>query len=590
MTTNGVSGLDPVTVKILWDRLSSIASEATITLYRTAFSTVVRESNDFACTIMDAGGGGTLAQSDVGLPSFVATQAITLRAVLEKFPVETLKPGDVLITNDPWIGTFQVMDFAILAPIFHREKVVAFAGSVSHTPDIGGLKRWTLALDIFEEGLFVPPMYFHREGVPNADLLEIIEANSRTPKYTLGDLDAQFASLKIMERRLQELMEEQNLNDLDELVMEIYGRSELAMRAVIDEIPDGRYTSSLLIDNNFPDPLTMEVEPDRQPLEMRTAVTIDGPDITVDYSGSSPQVRGGINSGWTFTQAYTGYGVRFMMVPYLPHNAGFLRPIEVISETGTIMAAAFPAPNMARHAIGHQVVDGVYAALAEIIPERTMAQGGSAPVWVFACVGEDRRGNTYHRILVMNGGLGGMPQKDGEVASFPGNFPNTPCEVIDDTMQVIVESKEAIPDSAGPGKFRGAFGQRLTYRFLDPVVYTIMLARLQHPPKGLLGGWPARAGRILLNGKDIGPGSGPIEAGDVLVFETPGGGGLYSPLERTVDAVVADVEEELVSIEVARDAYGVVIDPQTLTADVGATDELRASLSQNGHHPPPPAA
>ena len=189
MASNGAKGLDAVTVKILWDRLASIASEATTIQYRTAFSTVVRESNDFACSIMDVG-GGTLAQSDIGLPSFVATQAITLENMLKKFPLDSLEEGDVLITNDPWIATAQVYDFTCLAPIVKNGKVVAFAGSVAHSPDIGGVQRWSLALDVFEEGLFVPPMKLFRAGKRNEDLFTLIAANCRTPGYTLGDLDA----------------------------------------------------------------------------------------------------------------------------------------------------------------------------------------------------------------------------------------------------------------------------------------------------------------------------------------------------------------------------------------------------------------
>ena len=579
MASNGKERLDSVTVKILWDRLASIANEATTTQYRTAFSTVVRESNDFACSIMDIG-GGTLAQSEIGVPSFVATQAITLQNILKKFPLESLEVGDVIITNDPWIATAQVYDFTCLAPIFNNSKVVAFAGSVAHSPDIGGVQRWSTALDVFEEGLFVPPMKLFRGGQPNEDLFTLIAANSRTPGYTLGDLDAQLSALHIMEQRVKELLDEHEMDDLDGLVPEIYGRSEAAIRAVLREIPDGVYTYDLKIDNRFPDPLTPGQAEDRPPLVLRASVTIIGSDIIVDYSGSSPQVSGGVNSGWTGTQAYTGYGIRLITVPYLPHNAGFLRPIKVISPTGTIVNAEYPAAGLCRHAIGHQVCDAVYGALAEAVPERVWAQGGSAPGWIFIVMGKDRRGNAYNRLIPINGGLGAMPHKDGEIATFPSNMSNTPLEVVEDTMPMIMESKAVIPDSAGPGKYRGGFGQRVTFRATAPIIYSIVAARILYPPQGLLGGRPGRGGNVWLNSEEIVPGDGQLLPGDMLVFESPGGGGLHPPTERAVEAVIEDVEEGLVSVHQATSSYGVVVDPETLDVDLDATEFLRLSIER----------
>jgi N-methylhydantoinase B len=581
--------LDPITVKILWDRLVSIANEATTTQQRAAFSTVVREANDFACSIMDID-GGTLAQSDVGLPSFVATQAITLRALLKRFPLDSLRPGDVLITTDPWITTGQVMDLTLLAPVFRNGQVIAFGGSVAHSPDLGQVQRWTLALDVFEEGIFIPPMHLIQAGEPNETLYALIRANCRTPGHTLGDLDAQLSALRIIEQRILELLDEQHLEDLEALRAEIYSRSEEAIRAVIEQIPDGVYEGEILVDSTFPDPLAKGVvDQSRPPLFIRTKVTIAGSDMTVDYTGSSPQVAASINSIWTFTLAYTAYAVRLMTVSYVPNNAGFMRPLTVISPEGTILNARYPAPCLNRHVIGHQVGDAVYGALAQVVPERIMAQGGSTPVWVFIGLGRDRRGHPYNRILPVNGGLGALPHKDGETATFPANLSNTPVEVLNDAMQAIVETKEIIPDSAGPGKYRGGFGQRLTIRAFDHVVYTLLASRIQNAPQGLLGGHAGRAGHIYLNGQEIGPGDGQLQPGDVLVFETPGGGGLYSPLERSVAAVVSDVQEGLISPEAALEAYGVVLDAQSLLADLEATIQLRARRRKPGQPQPVPA-
>jgi N-methylhydantoinase B len=207
-----------------------------------------------------------------------------------------------------------------------------------------------------------------------------------------------------------------------------------------------------------------------------------------------------------------------------------------------------------------------------------MAQGGSSPSWILIAVGKDRRGNPYHRIIPINGGLGALPRKDGEVATFPANLSNTPVEMLDDAMHVVIESKEIIPDSAGPGKYRGGFGQRVAFRAADPMIYSVLASRIQHPPQGLLGGKPGRAGKIFLNGREIGPGDGQLLPGDVIVFETPGGGGLHPPTERPVELVVADVEEGLVSIGQAREAYGVALDPVTGEADLNETERLRLRM------------
>lgn len=247
------AGLDPVTVKMLWDRLVSIVDEATVVQYRTAFSTVVQEANDYACSIMDRR-GDTLANSQFGLPSFVATQAVTLHNVLQRFPEHRMSPGDVFITNDPWIGTGQAMDITILSPIFVHDRIVAFAGSVAHAPDLGGTQRWNLSTDVFEEAIRIPPMKLFAGGVRNDSLFEILTANSRLPELTLGDLEAQLAAIRPTNSRLRELMAEYGLQELDTLAADIYARSERAMRAAIESIPDGTYGGRVLSDS-FGDPL-----------------------------------------------------------------------------------------------------------------------------------------------------------------------------------------------------------------------------------------------------------------------------------------------------------------------------------------------
>lgn len=524
--------LDAVTVKILWDRLVSIVDEATVAQYRTAFSTVVQEANDFACSIMDTA-GGTLANSQTGLPSFVATQAFTLTDLLTRFPPEDFHPGDVFITNDPWIGTGQAMDITLLSPIFRGQRLVAFAGSVAHAPDLGGTQHWNLSVDVFDEALLIPPLKLYDRGRPNDTLLALIRANSRLPHLTLGDLDSQLAAIHRSTTRLLAVMDEYDLTDLDELVAEIYRRSEGAMRSAIAAIPDGQYTGEVWSEG-FRDPavaLETAVEPD--PILIRATVTVDGTNLTVDFSGSSPQVPGSFNSVWTFTTAYSLYALRYVLVPFFPNNAGFYRPLRVICPEGTVVNARYPAATLSRHVIGHQVADAIYAALAPVLPDAVLAQGGSAPSWDLLLSGEDARGRHYHRLVIINGGMGASSREDGATLCFPANISNTPVEILESTMPLICEDKEIIIDSAGEGRSRGGFGQRMTFRALAPLYFSLINARVRHAPQGLLGGSPGQAGRAVAAGLELPPGSnGMLRPGERLVIETPGGGGLGPAADR----------------------------------------------------------
>jgi N-methylhydantoinase B len=537
--------LDAVTVKILWDRLVSIVDEATVAQYRTAFSTVVQEANDFACSIMDTR-GGTLANSQTGLPSFVATQAFTLTDLLRRFPREAFHPGDVFITNDPWIGTGQAMDITLLSPIFRGERLVAFAGSVAHAPDLGGAQHWNLSVDIFDEALLIPPMKLFDCGEPNETLLALIRANSRLPHLTLGDLDSQLAAIHRSTRRLLSVMDEYDLVDLEDLIAEIYARSEGAMRAAIEAIPDGRYVGEVWTEG-FRDPAagnTSGAEPD--PILIRATVTITGSDLIVDFEGSSPQVPGSFNSVWTFTTAYSLYALRYVLVPFFPNNAGFYRPLQVHCPEGTVVNARYPSATLSRHVIGHQVADAIYAALAPVLPNAVLAQGGSAPSWDLLLTGKDDRDRHFHRLVIINGGMGAGPREDGATLCFPANISNTPVEILESTMPVLCGAKEIVPESAGNGRTRGGYGQRMTFRALAPLHFSLINARVRRAPQGLLGGTCGRAGRARAAGVELPPGSSGLLAPDeTLVIETPGGGGLGPAAERDPDRVARDLLNEL---------------------------------------------
>jgi N-methylhydantoinase B len=546
-----MSVIDPVTVRILWDRLVSIVDQATVAQSRTAFSTVVREANDFACAIMDVQ-GQTLASSERGLASFVMTQAITLQKLLEYFPLETLELGDVLITNDPWMGTGQVMDITVLEPVFKNGRPIAFAGSVAHSPDLGGMKHWSRADDVFDEGLVIPPLKLQDAGRPNDTLRALLRANSRLPDMTVGDLEAQLAATGLIRDKLVELADEYELVTLADLEEEIYSRSETAMRTAINAIPDGKYAFDLVSD------VLEQAEPgDVTEAHIRTVITIDDSNLIADFTGSSPQLRQG-NSVWPYTWASAAYALRLILVPYLPNNGGFYRPLTVIAPEGTVVNARRPSPTLSRHIIGHQVCDAVYGALSEVIPDKVLSQGGSTPVWALLVWGDDHKGDPFYRMVMFNGGLGALATKDGEIASFPANPSYTPIEVMETLMPIVFDCKEIIPDSEGAGRFRGGFGQRVSFRALLPISFDLSNGRVRRPPLGMLGGHAGRAGSISLDGTKLSAGANAtIPSGGTLVLETPGGGGKYLPKTRDRALVLEDVEKELVAVGRAREIYGV---------------------------------
>jgi N-methylhydantoinase B len=536
--------LDPVAVRLLWDRLVSIVDEATVTQYRTAFSTVVQEANDFACSVMDRR-GGTLANSRFGLPSFVATQAVTLRNLLARFDADDIRDGDVFITNDPWIATGQIMDLTLLRPIFRDGQLVAFAGSVAHAPDLGGVQRWNTSTDVFEEAIFIPLMKLHDAGSPDRTLLHLIAANTRIPDLTIGDLEAQLAAMRPITSRLVSLMDEYQLKSLDPLADDIYARSEAAMRSAIAAIPDDTYTGEVLSDG-FRDPL--DLAKPRNPILIRATVVVAGGEMRVSFAGSSPQQPGSFNSIWTFTEAYTLYGLRLILIPDLPNNAGFYRPITVDCPEGSVVNAKFPAATLSRHAVGHQVVDAVYAALAPVLPGAVIAQSGSAPSWDLIMMGNDQRGRPFNRLVIINGGSGARANGDGQTWCFPANISNTPVEILETSVPVLCEEKAVIVDSAGSGRHRGGFGQRISLRARSSFSFSLINARVANPPQGLLGGQPGRPGRALLDGHEIPPCSdGELPAGHQLVIETPGGGGVGPPAERDPGRTAIEVAEGLVT-------------------------------------------
>ncbi len=504
---------DPITLRILWNRLIAIVDEAAATLRRTSFSTLVRESNDFACVLLDRQ-GRSLVQNSAAIPSFIGTLPITVRHFLERFPPDTLEPGDILTTNDPWLATGHLPDLTLAMPIFRHGEIVALAASVAHLPDIGGRIRSADARTIFEEGLQVPPVKLFRAGEPDELLFQLFRQNTRVPDQVVGDIMAQVVANELTARRLLHLMDELD-DDLADLAATIHRQSEAVMRQRIAALPDGEYHG--------------EVHPDgfEQPLRIKLAIRIDGDGIDCDYEGTSEQVDIALNSVANYTFAYTAYPLKCLTSPEIPNNEGSFNPITVSAPEGTILNPRYPAPVGGRAMIGHFLSAAVFQALAPIMPEASQAPSGS-PLWCLNLAGEYRR-RQFAVAYFLNGGQGASSSQDGiSCLSFPSNVSNTPIEIMETLAPVRVERKQIRRESGGAGAHTGGHGQDLAFRSVSdrPMTAAFLADRLREGPAGILGGDSGSVGAVTVNGTEINPKRQyQLQPGDLLTLSTPGGGG-----------------------------------------------------------------
>ncbi len=521
---------DAVTLEVLWTRLISIVDEAAAALVRTSFSTVVRESHDFSCVLTDER-GHSLVQATESIPSFIGTLPKTVGHFLAAYPPEQLSPGDVLITNDPWLGTGHLPDITVAKPIFLAARLVGFSASTAHSPDIGGIVRSPVPREIFEEGFQIPPMKLIRAGEPDETLLRLLRQNVRTPDLTIGDLWAQLTALDLMEQRLMALMEEYGLETLADLAGEIQGRSERAMRAAIRDLPDGTYRSALQTDGLA------------EPLDIVLALTVADGGIVMDFEGTSPQVNRAINLPMCYTFAMAAYGVKCVAAPNVPNNEGAFRPIRVTAPEGCLVNPLYPASVGSRALTGHFIPTLVLAALSEVAPERIMAAAGS-PLWAITQAGVTPEGKTFANLFFFNGGMGGGSRRDGQATlSWPSNISSTPTEVIEHMAPLRVTHRALRPGSGGDGRRRGGLGQEILFENLSetPTTVTFLAERTRSPASGIAGGAAGETGEVRINGETVeAKNLYVLEKGDTIMLRTPGGGGYGPPAERDAAAASHD--------------------------------------------------
>ena len=537
--------IDPVRLGLIWHRLDGVVDQVAETFVRAAFSVVVRDNYDMAFSLFDAR-GCQLTQSKRSIPSFMGTLPRTLEAVLQKFPVADLAPGDTIITNNAWIGTGHLNDISMVHPIFRHDHLIAFAASTAHTVDIGGAPSPT-ARDCFEEGLCIPICKIVERGEESPTIIDVLRENLRQPDETLGDIRAQFAAYRDCTRKLLEIMDEEGLEHLENVADEIISRSERGMRAAIEKLPDGEYSDGFDIDG---------VD---ETLHIQCLVRIDGGELTVDFTGTSEQVRWPINSVLNYTQAYGTYAVKCLLDPGAPSNSGSVAPLTITAPEGCLLNATPPVPVWGRHLSGHYVPPAIFAALAPILPNHVVAESGS-PLWnVYFSGKRQRDGKNYVKMFFMNGGHGARAHSDGPgCLSFPSNVSNQPIEAFEHQVPLLATEKCFVPDTGGAGRFRGGNAQRIGFlcRSKTPIAMTIRHERVTYPPRGLLGGLPGSAGLDLVNGQSIAAKSrSDLNFGDIVSFQTPGGGGMFDPSERAVDLIAGDIESGLVTAKQARKTY-----------------------------------
>jgi N-methylhydantoinase B len=514
-----------IRMQVMWNRLISVVEEQAMTLLRTAFSTSVREAGDLSAGVFDPQ-GRMLAQAVTGTPGHVNTMAEAVGHFITEIGRENMFAGDTYVTNDPWKGTGHLHDITMVSPSFLGETLVGFFACTAHVVDVGGRGFGADGKSVYEEGIQIPIMKFAERGVVNADLVRLIRANVREPNQVVGDFYSLAACNDVGHRRLIGMMQEIGLPSLDALGEFIFARTRSATLDRIRALPQGAWENVLDTDGYD------------EPVRLVARVSVTGDVVHVDFTGSAPVSRWGINVPVIYTKAYASYALKCVIAPDIPNNWASLQAFT-ISSPENILNAPRPAPVSVRHVIGHLVPDLVLGALAKALPGQVLAEG-AASLWNIHMSVRPAAGQTGRRaeILMFNsGGMGARPGLDGlSATAFPSGVMTMPIEATEHTGPIVVWRKELRPDSGGDGEHRGGLGQVIE---IEPLPghefdFSAMFDRVNHPAKGRDGGGPGAAGRVALDdGTVLKPkGWQHVPAGRRLILNLPGGGGFGDPANR----------------------------------------------------------
>ena len=525
--------------QVMWNRLLSVVEEQGQTLVRTAFSPIVRECGDISAGVFDLE-GRMMAQAVTGTPGHVNSMAESVKHFINHFPLNTMNEGDIFITNDPWMGTGHLNDFVLTTPCFKDNKIVGLFSCTSHLTDIGGLGVGPDATDIHMEGLYIPMLKLADRGVMNETLLKLVSQNTRQPVETEGDVYSLAACNDIGCKRLVEMMNEFEIDDLKNLSDFIYDKSLSAVENEIKKIPNGVYENSMMIDGFEKD------------IKLEAKLTVSDKSISVDYTGTSDKSKFGINVPLSYTKAYTCFGLSCLVSAEIPNNAGSLKPFEIDAPLGSILNATYPAAVCARHIIGQMLPDVVFGCLEKAIPDKVPAEGASC-LWNITFRGKTDRGANNNSLFavtaVVNGGTGARANKDGlSATAYPSGVRGTPVEINEAVAPLLFLKKEYNPGSGGKGKYNGGLGQLIEIKSAinEDMDLLASFDRIKFPARGRFNGSNGKPGQVSIKGKGKlnGKGTQVIKAGDILQIHTPGGAGYGDYLERDQGLLEKDLENE----------------------------------------------
>jgi N-methylhydantoinase B len=545
--------IDPVTLEMFWRRFNSAVDELAATLKRTSFSSVVRDVNDYAAAIFDAE-CRLLAQSPESTPGLCGPLGNMLRHMLIDNPPETLKDGDVLIGNNPWHGSGHHNDITVASPVFNGARTIGYVVTCCHHVDIGGRRATIDSRDNYEEGLRIPHLKIFSAGELNTDVLAFIRNNVRSPDTVLGDLRAQFAANHVGGERLRGICRERGWEDLQEIADEIISRSDALARAEVAKFPDGVYQRDVIVGIDTGEDITI-----------RCKITIDASELEIDFSGSSPQVAQAVNCTLTYTSSYTTFTINALLDLPIKMNQGTLAPLTIKAEEGSILNCTFPAPTFGRTSVGLYLSEIIFETIAEALPDRICAGAGSTPMWGQYLFGKKKNGDGFAPLNCVNGGLGARSDRDGvSCLTFPVNVGNTPMEVLENDVPILIRQRALWPDSAGAGAFRGGFGQVFEVEVMGgdhgpdgDILTSFRAGRFVHPVPGFLGGGQAPVAELTVNGVQQMTGSQlSLKPGDRYLCHIPGGGGLGDPNDRDPALIQQDLENGLISLEYAIKHHG----------------------------------
>src|SRR5882757_5604308 len=572
--------LSRIANQVMWDRLISVVEEQAQTLVRTAFGTPTREAGDLSAGVYDTE-GRMLAQAVTGTPGHVNSMAMSVGHVMKKIPLAEMNEGDVFILNDPWQGTGHLNDIVIVTPTYRSGKPVGFFADTLHVVDIGGRGIVGAANQVYEEGIYIPITKIVDKGRVNQWLVDLIGANVREPVQVIGDIYSLIASNEIGGRRLIDMMDEFGLERIDDLAEHILDHSRAASLAAIARLRPGTYRNSMTVDGI-----------NGKPMELKAALTVGPEGIDVDYAGSPPAVSLGLNVPLCYTEAYTSFGIKCIVAPKVPNNAASLATIRTTAPEGCILNAKHPAPVAARSTIGHMLPDVVFGCLQQALPDGVPAEGTSC-LWNVRLMGGMGRvdgdpallqkATPFNVTSFHSGGTGARPKLDGlSATAFPSGVRNVPVEITETIAPVLVWSKEYRTDSGGAGEYRGGLGQIMEVESAEDMPFGISTSfdRVVYPPRGRAGGKAGMTGQVeLVSGKTLAPKAhSSIPVGERLRVSMPGGGGYGDPRKRPAAKVADDVARGLVSVEKARELYGVALTAD-FKVDETATAKLRTAIA-----------